>query len=451
MTVTSQSSATLLDRLHDLVAQARKQGADAADAMMVRSASLSVGWRMGQQERLERSEATDLGLRVLVGQQQALVSTSDLSAASLSTLVERAVSMARVVPADPWVGLADPTQLAHQTVEIDGFDPYEPTVEQLLSLAQETEDYARSVKGITNSEGADAGWGTSEVALVASNGFSRQWRNSGSSLSVSVLAGQGDGMERDYDYTSAVYFNDLQSPKTIAAEAAQRAVARLNPRSVKTGKLPVILEPRIARGLLASFAGAINGAAVARGSSFLKDSLEKMVFGSQIRILDDPHRQRGLRSRPCDAEGVATTPRWMVEDGRLTSWFLDCRAARQLGMSSTGHASRGASSLPSPSATNLSLAAGHITPEEMICDLRTGLYITELFGQGVNMVTGDYSRGASGFWIENGKIAWPVSGFTLAGNLKDMFLNLTPASDLELRHGVDSPTLRIDGMTVAGV
>lgn len=440
-----------LDRLDAVVKQARTLGADAADVLMVRSASVSVGWRLGQQERLERSEATDLGLRVLVGQQQALVSTSDLSDDSLSTLVERAVSMARVVPADPWAGLADPAQLSPHTVDIDGFDPYEPSVDELLNLARETEDIARNVKGITNSEGADAAWSASQVALVASNGFARQWSSSGSSLSVSVLAGQGDKMERDYDYTSAVYFHDLQAPAAIAVEAARRAVARLNPGTVRTGRMPVVMEPRIARGLIASFAAAINGAAVARGSSFLKDSLGQRVFAPNIRILDNPHRRRGLRSRPCDAEGIATEPRFMVEDGILTHWFLDCRSARQLGMTSTGHAARGASSLPSPSASNLSLEAGHITPGEIIGDISSGLYITELFGQGVNMVTGDYSRGASGFRIENGHITEPVSGFTLAGNLKDIFLNLTPANDLERRHGVDSPTLRIDGMTVAGV
>lgn len=440
-----------LELLGDLVASARKAGAEAADAVLIDSVSLSVGMRLGELERLERAEAGDIGLRVLLGRRQAFVSSSDRSPAALAELVERAVAMARIVPEDPYCGLAEPGQLAQGFPELDDFDPFEPNAEMLIDMVRRGEDAARAVDGITNSEGAEAGWGRSGVAIVASNGFGHAYSATSSSLSVSVLAGDAArGMERDYDHTSAVYLSDLRRPEDVGHEAGRRAVHRLGGRKVATRQVPVILDPRVARGLLSSLAGAINGAGVARGTSFLKDRLGQQVFAKGIRVIDDPHRQRGLRSRPCDGEGLPTRCRAVIEDGILTTWLLDLRSSRQLGMESTGHASRGTGSPPSPSASNFYLEAGAITPAEMIHDVPDGFYVTELFGQGVNGVTGDYSRGAAGFWISGGEIAFPVSEVTVAGNLKDMFLNLTPANDLELRHGVDCPTLRIDGLTVAG-
>ncbi|MBX9635135.1 MAG: TldD/PmbA family protein [Magnetospirillum sp.] len=437
--------------LERLVAKAKSAGADAADAVLIDSISVSVGWRLGKLERLERSESADLGLRVLLGKRQAMVSSSDRSTDALDELVERAVAMARTVPEDPYAGLADPSELATRFPDLDTCDHAEPSADHLLDMCKRAEDAARAVEGVTNSEGADAGWGRSAVAFVASNGFAHAYSLTSGSLSASVLAGEGaSGMERDYDYTSAVHMSDLRAPEDVGHEAGRRAVRRLGSRKVKTCQVPVIFDPRVARGLVGSLAGAINGAGVARGTSFLKDKLGQQICKPGIRIIDDPHRLRGMRSRPCDGEGVETRRMAVVEDGRLVTWLLDCRSARQLGMKTTGHASRGTASPPSPSASNLYLEAGPVTVGEMIGDIRSGFYVTDLFGQGVNGVTGDYSRGAAGFWIEAGEIAYPVSEITVAGNLKDMLLNLSPANDLVFRYGVDSPTVRVDGLTVAG-
>lgn len=440
-----------LDLLGDLVAKARKAGADAADAVLIDSVSVSVGWRLGQLENMERSESGDVGLRVLIGRRQAMVSSSDRSREALDQLVDRAVSMARVVPEDPYAGLAEPDQLARHFPDLGCCDPHEPTVQDFLDLVRRAEETARTQPGITNSEGAEAGYGRSDVAIVGSNGFSHAYGVTSSSLSVAVLAGDGQsGMERDYDYTSAVHFSDLRSPEDVGQEAARRTVRRLGGRKMSTAQVPVLFDPRVSRGLLGSFAGAVNGAGVARGTSFLKDHMGKPVFARGVRIIDDPLRPRGLRSRPCDGEGVKVAPLTLIEDGVLQSWLLDCRSARQLGLVSTGHAARGTASPPGPSASNLYMEAGAVTVAELLGDIKQGFYVTDLFGQGVNGVTGDYSRGAAGFWIENGELAFPVSEMTIASNMKDMFLNLTPANDLVFRHGVDCPTLRIDGMTVAG-
>ncbi|HEY1638652.1 MAG TPA: metallopeptidase TldD-related protein, partial [Rhizomicrobium sp.] len=269
-------------------------------------------------------------------------------------------------------------------------------------------------------------------------------------IGVAVLAGEGTGMERDYDTASARHGSDLESPEIVGHRAGERTVARLSPRKVKSQAVPVVYEPRVAAGLLGHFAGAISGAAIARGVSFLKECLHQPVFGSSIAIIDDPHRGRGLRSKPFDGEGVGNRRMALVENGILQSWTLDCASAKQLGLTTTGHAARGTGGPPSPSATNLYMEPGALSAAELMRDIRDGLYVTELIGMGVNPVTGDYSRGAAGFWIENGEIAYPVSGVTIAGNLKDMFRNLTPASDLEFRHGTNAPTLRVEGMTVAG-
>lgn len=440
-----------LDLVTSLIDKARRAGADAADCVLVDSTTLSLACRLGQLERLERSESGDVGLRVFVGQRQALVSSSDRSDRALDELVERAVAMARTVPEDPYAGLADPSQLAHDLPELDVCDPQEPPAETLIDMVRRAEDAARAVEGVTNSEGADASWGRSHVAFAASNGFAHSHWMSSASLSVSVLAGGGEqGMERDYDYTSAVYLSDMRSPEDVGHGAGRRTVARLGGRKVKTCKVPVVLNPRVARGLLGHLTGAINGSSVARGTTFLKDHLGKPLFAPGITIVDDPHRRRGLRSRPCDAEGVANRRRNLIDDGVLATWLLDLRSARQLGLESTGHASRGTSSPPSPSCSNVWLEPGPVTPAELMDDIREGFYITELFGQGVNGVTGDYSRGAAGFWIIDGELVFPVSEVTVAGNLKDMFRNLHPACDLEIRYGMDSPTVRIEGLTVAG-
>lgn len=441
----------MLDFLSDLVAKARAAGADAADAVFVEGASVSHARRLGKLEKLERSEGQDLGLRVLVGQRQAIVSSSDRSPRAIAELVERAVAMARVAPPDPHAGLADPADIAREIPDLDLLDPVEPSAEALVDRARAAEDAAMAVKGITNSEGAEAGWSRSRVALVATNGFAATYARSHHSVSASVIAGTGTAMQRDYDYATVAHASDLEDPAAIGRRAAERTLARLDPRKIETCKLPVVFDNRVSASFVGHLASAANGAAVARGTSFLKDSMGKAVMAPGVTIVDDPFRPRGLGSKPVDGEGIAPRRREVVANGVLSTWFLDLRAARQLKLRSTGHASRGTTSPPSPSPTNLHMLPGTISREAMIRDVRRGLYVNEFIGMGVNGVTGDYSRGASGFWIEDGVLAYPVSEITVAGNLRDMFLALAPADDLVFRNATNAPTLRIDGMTIAGL
>ncbi len=451
MPVSPKDQPDVLNLLDDLIAKARAAGADAADAVLFDSASVSLSQRLGNPEKLERSESGDLGLRVFVGKRQAIVSSTDRSPQALAELVERAVAMARVVPEDPFTGLADPEQLSRSLPDLDILDAEEPPVERLIERARRAEEAALAVAGVTNSEGADSGWSRSTVAIAASNGFAGSYGVSRQSLSASVLAGSGTGMERDYDYDSKVYGSDLRDAADIGREAGERAVRRLNPRRMKSGRVPVVFDPRVSRGLLGHLTGAISGPSVARGTSFLKDRMGERIFSDGITIVDDPHVKRGLRSRPFDAEGVEVKRRTLIEDGRLTTWLLDLRSARQLGLTTTGHASRGTSGPPGPSPANVYMAAGKRSRADILGEIQDGFYVTELMGMGVNGVTGDYSRGAGGFWIENGQITFPVNEMTIAGNLKEMFLNLEPADDLELRFGMDAPTVRIDGMMIAGL
>ncbi len=437
--------------LADLMKWATAAGADAADALYVNGESISVSQRLGKREKLESSEGRDLGLRVFVGKRQAFVSSTDFAPAALKALAERAVDMARAVPEDPVCGIAPEELLAHDWPDLDLDDKRRPpSPKALLELCAEAEDAARAVKGVTNSEGAEAAWGRTSVMLAASNGFSGGYRRSGYSLSCSVLAGEGTGMERDYEWSSAVHFEDLMPATKVGRNAGKFVVARLNPKKAPNARLPVVYDRRISGGLIGHLAGAINGRSVARGTSFLKDKMSQQVFAKGIRILDDPHRKRGLGSRPFDAEGLPTKRYAVIDDGMLTTWLLDLAAARQLNLKPTGHASRGTSGPPSPTTSNFYLEKGKLSVDELIADIKSGLYITDLIGFGVNAVTGDYSRGASGFWIENGKRAWPVSGITVAGNLKDMFLNMTPANDLQFKGATNAPTVRIEGMTIAG-
>ena len=437
--------------LDDLITKAKKRGADAADALVVNSTAISQAERLGQTERLERSEARDLGLRVFFGKQQAVVSSNDWETTTLDELVDRAVAMAKVVPEDPYCGLADTDQLfSGDLPELDILDSTEPTPEELIERAKATEEAARSVEGVTNSEGAEASWSLSDVTLAASNGFSGSYEVSRHGVGVSVIAGEGTAMERDYEFSSTVHASDLDDPTEVGRAAGARAVKRLNPRKAPTSKVPVVYDPRISHGLIGHLASAINGSAIARGTSFLKDAMGTKVFVDGITITDDPHLKRGLRSKPFDAEGLANQSINLIEDGVLTSWVLDLRSARQLDLTSTGRASRGTSGPPSPSVANLYLGAGSDTPVALMADIDSGFYVTELMGFGIDMVNGDYSRGAAGYWIEKGEIAYPVSEMTVAGNLKDMFLNLTPANDLTFRYGTNAPTVRVEGMTVAG-
>ena len=440
----------ILDFLADLIAKARRAGADAADAVFVAGASISHARRLGKLEKLERAEGQDLGLRVLVGQRQAIVSSSDRSTAAVADLVARAVAMARAAPPDPFAGLADPSEIARDIPDLDLLDPVEPDAETLVERARAAEDAALAVKGITNSEGAEAGWSRTRVALAASNGFAAGYARSSHSVSASVIAGTGTAMQRDYDYSSVLHGADLEDPARIGRRAAERTLARLDPRKIETCKVPVVFDPRVSASFVGHLAGAINGASVARGTSFLKDAMGRRILPPGTTIVDDPFRRRGLASKPVDGEGLSPQRREIVADGVLTTWFLDLRTARQLKLRSTGHASRGTTSPPNPAPTNLYLAPGSTTRADLIRSVGRGLYVDEFIGMGVNGVTGDYSRGCSGFWIEDGALAYPVSEITIAGNLKDMFQALTPADDLTFRYGTNAPTLRIDGLTIAG-
>ncbi len=440
----------LTDIAQRLVEAAKKAGADAADAVAVRGVSQGVEIRDGRVEESERSEGDDVGLRVLVGKRQAVVSTNDISGDNVATLAARAVAMAKVAPEDAFVGLADPALLAKDFPNLDLLDRDVPSLDVLERRAHEAEEAALAVKGVTKSSGASASSGIGGMVLVTSTGFHGAYLRSSQGISMTAIAGEGTGMERDYDFTSAIHGADLASPRDIGQSAGERAVARVNPRKVKTCKAPVVFDPRVAGSLIGHLIGAANGASVARKTSFLKDKLGQQLFDGSIRIIDDPLRVRGLRSQTFDAEGVTVKRRAIVDEGVLTTWLLDCATARELGMATTGHAHRGVSSSPSPGAYNLHLEPGDATPEELMSDIKEGFYITDLIGSGVNGVTGDYSRGASGFWIENGKLTYAVSEVTIAGHLFDIFKSMRPANDLVFKYGVNSPTVRIEGLTIAG-
>ena len=439
----------LTDLAERLVAAAGRAGADAADALAVRSVSLAVEVREGAVEESERSEGDDVGLRAFVGPRQAVVSTNDVNA-DVAELAQRAVAMAKAAPEDPFAGLADPARLARDVPDLDLLDPDLPTVALLEERAQRAERAGLAVKGVTKSGGASASAGIGGMVLVTSHGFRGAYLSSGQSVSMTAIAGEGTAMERDYDYSSVLHGADLDPPEKVGRTAGERTVERLNPRKVKSKRVPVVFDRRIAGSLVSHLASAINGAAVARKTSFLKDRLGERLFRPGIQVLDDPLRRRGLRSRPFDAEGVATRRLAVVEDGVLASWILDSATARELGFASTGHAQRGVSSTPAPGPSNLHLATGSDTPEALMADIAEGFYVTDLIGVGVNQVTGDYSRGASGFWIENGKRSYPVSEVTIAGNLIEMFQTLLPANDLEFRFGTNAPSVRVEGLTVAG-
>jgi PmbA protein len=439
----------LTDLAARLVEAARRAGADAADAVAVRSMSLAVELREGAVEEAERSESDDLGLRVLVGGRQALVSTNDAKGEA-AALAERAVAMARAAPVDRYAGLADRAALARDVADLDLIDPELPATAQLEALARTAEEAALAVAGVTKSGGASASAGIGGMVLVTSHGFRGAYLASHHNLSMVAIAGAGTGMERDYDFSSALHAADLDAAAKVGRSAGERAVKRINPRKVATRQVPVVFDPRVAGSLVGHLASALNGTAIVRKTSFLMDRMGERLFRPGIRIIDDPLRRRGLRSRPFDGEGVAGGPLALIEDGVLRSWLLDSATGRELGLPTTGHAQRGVSSVPSPGSTNLHLEAGGKTPQALIADIADGFYVTDLIGMGANTVTGDYSRGAAGLWIENGALGFPVSEVTIAGHLRDMFANLEPADDLAFRYGTNAPTVRLEGLTVAG-
>jgi len=436
----------LLSLAGEAVAHARKLGADAVHAVAADGRSTEISILDGKIEKVEQSEARDISLKVFVGKSSASISGSVLTKEAIHRLAENALRMARLAPPDPFAGVAGPDQLATEIPELDLAANDLPDPQRLEELARRAEAAGLAVKGVTKSSGAGASRSETSLGIVISNGFAQGYRRTGVGLSMSAIAGEGLGMQRDYDYTSAVHFVDLRDPDVVGRTAGERAVERVNPRKVKSQSVPVIYDRRVASGLIGHLLGAINGAAIARGTSFLKDAMGTEVFGPHITITEDPHMLRGHGSRPFDGEGLACHRRNLIDGGVLTGWILDLRSARQLGLAPTGQGSRGG-----PSTSNVFLPAGTETPEDQITSISQGLYVTELIGSSINAVTGDYSRGASGFWIENGELTYPVSEITIAGNLKDMFRTIRPASNLEFRSSVSAPNCLVEGLTIAGV
>ncbi|AUQ64190.1 TldD/PmbA family protein [Phaeobacter inhibens] len=438
---------------HALLDAARKAGADAADAMVAEGSSLSIEVRQGTLEHAERSEGVDLGLRVFVGQRQACVSASDMRAETLTAMAERAVAMAREAPEDPYAGLAEPGQLAQDwdLAALELFDPSEepaPAALQEDALAAETAGFA--VPGVTQVQSAAAGYGTHKVHMAATNGFSGGYQRSSRSISCKAIAGSGTGMERDYDGDSRTFQGDLRSAKDIGTHAGERAIERLGARKPETGSYPVLFDERVSSSLIGHLLAAVNGASIARGSSWLKDALGEQILPTQLSVTEDPFRPRIAGSRPFDGEGLATQRRAIIDNGVLTGWTLDLASARKLDMQSTGNAARGVGSVPSPSQWNIALTQGNNSRTNLISGMGTGLLVTSMIGSTINPNTGDYSRGAAGFWVENGEIAYPVNECTIAGNLRDMLRSIVPANDARSHLSRVVPSLLVEGMTLAG-
>jgi PmbA protein len=433
-----------------LVERGMAAGATAADALYVASRSSEIEVRLGELESAQRSEGESIGLRLFDGQRSATAASSDLSDEALGTLVERCLAMAREAPEDPYAGLA-PSELLHrgELPELDAEDAREPDPAELRARALEAEKSALAVPGVTNSSGAGASASATTLALATSGGFSGAYCATGNSCSATVVAGEGAAKQRDHDWHSARHADDLESAALIGRRAGERAAARLNPARPKPGKYPVIFDPRVSSSLLSHFAGAITGSSIARKTSFLQDKLGSRLFAQGVTIVDDPLRLRGLRSRPFDAEGVRVSRQELVSNGVLNRWIAETASARQLGIQPTGHAARGVGGAPSASPSNLYLEPGSRSREELLAAFPEAVLIIELIGQGVNGVTGDYSRGAVGFMVRGGAIAEPVAEITIASNLIDMFATLEPGSDLEFRRGVDAPTILVPEMTVA--
>jgi PmbA protein len=439
------------DRATDLVARATRAGADAADAVYAANGSTDVQVRLGALEDVQRSEGEEIGLRVFIGNRSASASSSDLSAEALDALAERAVAMAREAPEDPYAGLAPQDRLMRTPPpRLDIDDGQDVSPQLLRERAMAAEDAARAIAGVTNSEGGSASAGSAVMGLATSHGFSGSYSGTSHGVSASVLAGEGGDMQRDYAYSSVRHLSDLEDAEAIGRLAGERAVARMNPIKLKSGAMTVVYDPRAGGSLIGHLLGAISGSGIARKTSFLLEALGTSVFSKLVTIVDDPLRKRGLRSRPFDGEGLATQSSSLIDAGLLTGWLMESASARQLGLQPTGHATRGVSGAPGAGASNLHMMPGTDSPAALLADIKHGFYVTELIGSGVNGLTGDYSRGASGFLIRDGQIAEAVSEVTIAGNLKDMFAALIPANDLQFRYAVNVPTIRVDGMMLAG-
>ncbi|MBI1393746.1 MAG: TldD/PmbA family protein [Alphaproteobacteria bacterium] len=442
---------TAQDLLSSLIDKAKANGADAADAVLFNSVSHGVSWRLGKLEDVERSEGVDLGVRMIFGKRSASVSTNDLSKASLEALSERCAAMAKAAPEDPYVGLAPKERLAKAPhPELDLGDFADPGSDVLKERAAACEEAALAVKGVVNSSGAGASYGEGRKWLITSDGFFGESGGSSHSISVSVLAEDANGMERDYDYDSKTHADDLRDVTAIGRRAGEWAVSRLSPEKVKSQKAAVLFDNRVSASLLGHLAGAINGAAIARGVSFLKNRMGERLFSPDVTIVDDPFIPRGHGSRPFDGEGVRPAPLSVIADGVLTTWILNSAQARQLDLETNGRATRGTGGSPGAATTNLYLKAGVIARADLIAGVTKGLLVTDMFGPQVNSNTGDYSVGCSGMWIENGAPTVPVSEITIAGNLLDMYARLVAADDLEFRSSTNAPTVSVGEMTIAG-
>ena len=442
------------DVMNILIDTALSNGATAADCVLSRSRGLSLTRRLGKDETIERYEDFDTGLRVFVGNKIASVSTNDNSETSIRDVAKRAVDMAKIAPQDDFSLIASQETLndfpIQNSISVDSYDEVEPNIDIIRDRAKEVEDSALSVKGITNSDGADASWGEGETLLMTSNGFFGSSKKSNHSVSVVVIAEKDGKMERDYDYSSKVFGKDLRNSNQIGIEAAKKTLARMGATKPLTGKYPVIFDPRVSRSIASHFASAINGSAIARKTSFLKDMLNKQIANPAINIIDDPFLKRGLGSRLFDAEGLGSRECTLIKDGILQQWLLDLSSAKQLNLKPSGNAKRGISGPPSPGTSNFMISPGDVTPENLIKNVSEGFFVTDMIGSSVSMITGDYSRGASGFWIKNGELSIPITEATIAGNLKEMFMTLKPANDIDYSHSINSPTLLIEGMTIAG-
>ena len=430
------------DSLNLLLDTAKKLGAENTSVIGNENTSINVSARLGKLENVERNESKSIGLELIDNKRKVTLSSTNINNHALIQLVETAMSMVKAVPQDEYCGLADKNMLYNGNLNLDLVDNYVPDNNNLLKNSIEAEDSALSIKGVTNSEGASASYSKNKFYLATSDGFYNFNEKTTYSYGISVIAGEGTKMERDYEYQSKVHYKELESPKNIGKIAANRAVSRLNPKKVKSNSVPIIFDPRVSGSLLSLFIGGISGQVIARGTSFLKDKMNKDIFKNNIQIIDDPHILRGQRSKVFDGEGIETKKNNLVENGQLKSWLLNSQSARQLNLKSTGNAG---------GVSNLYLSPGTTSNDELIKSIQNGFYVTEMMGMSFSQVTGDYSRGASGFWIEKGEKTFPVSEVTIAGNILDIYKMLTPASDLKLITGIDAPTVMIDKMIVAGL
>ena len=438
------------EKVDFLIKKSKKTGADSVDVVYIENTNIDVGCRLKKIEKLERSESNDLGLRFIKNKKQVIVSSNDLRKKSLEELVLKASTMVKAVPKDPYCSIATKKEIIQKVPNLKIFDNKEPSIKSLKDKVFEAEKAGLNIKGVTNSEGAEIAWNKSKIHLFNSNGLNVSYQSSSYSIYAVLIAGRGTSMEREYEFATSIFEKDLTNASLVGKKAGQLAVKKLNPKKIKTSKIPVIFSPRVANSFLRHLSASINGNSITRGTSFLKKKLNKKIFSSDINIIDDPLKKRGLQSKPFDGEGLETKKTQIIKNGELKTWFLDLATAHQLKLKSTAHASRNISSPPTPNPTNLYFEPGNISPKNLIGNIKKGIYVTELMGSSVNLINGDYSRGGSGFWIDNGQITYPVNEITIADNLNEMFRKIILANDLEFKQGLNSPTMLIENMIVAG-